>query len=130
MERDELLGELWLLQRGAFELFGCKRRGREKRIRRGFAKRPRTAVAGIRRDFFPFQRTQLLQPVEQSGRERAIIMLDLAEVGNGYAEPAREIGLLGSPRDAEFAELCSSKNALPCHRNGLHCDGCRAAAGV
>ena len=130
MERDELVGELWLLQRGAFELFGGERRCGEKRIGGGFAKRARAAVAGVRCDLFPFQRKQLLQPVEQRRRERAVIMLDLAEVGNGNAEPARKIGLLGPPRDAEFAELCSSKNALPCHRNALHCDGCRAAAGV
>ncbi len=37
VERDELIGKLWLLQRRTFELFGGQGRGSEQRIGGGFA---------------------------------------------------------------------------------------------
>ena len=46
----------------------------------GFAQCASAAIARIRGDFFPFEREQLLQPVEQRWRQRTIVMLDLAEI--------------------------------------------------
>ena len=65
VQRDELVGELRLLERRAFELFGRDRRRGEERVGGSLPQRPRAPVARIARHLFPFEREQLLQPVEQ-----------------------------------------------------------------
>ena len=64
MECDELIGELRLLERGAFELIGGQGRCGEERVGGGFAQRAGAAVAGVGGDLLPFEGEEALQPVE------------------------------------------------------------------
>ena len=112
MERDELVGELRLLQRCAFELLGGERRGGEERVGRGLAQRPGAAVAGIMRHLFPFEGEEALQPVEQRRGQRAVVMFDLAEIGGRDAEMCGELSLLNTAVLAQRLEAVSGKDPL------------------
>src|SRR5690606_38609766 len=104
VERDELVGELRLLERGAFELVWRDGRGGEQRIGGGLAQRAGAPGARIGGDLFPFEREQPLQSAEQRRGQRAVVMLDLAEIGGRDAELRGEVGLAegaGGPKLAK-----------------------------
>lgn len=117
VERDELVGELRLLQRRAFELFGGQRCGGEQRVGGGFAQRPGATIARVGGDFLPFEREQLLQAVEERGGQRAVVMLDLAEVGGRDGERSGEVGLLDAAILAQGFEARASEDAVTGYAN-------------
>ena len=102
-DRDGMPGSEWRparvsfgngwVRRSALELFGRQGRGSEERIGGGFAQCASAAIARIRGDFFPFERKQLLQPVEQRWRQRTVVVLDLAKVGGRDSQRFGELGL-------------------------------------
>ena len=121
MQRDELVGKLRLLKRGAFELLGGQGGCGEERIGGRLAQRTRAAIAGFGGDFLPFERKELLQPIEQRRRQRPIVMLDLAEIGGGDTQLCREVGLPDRAGFAQAAELATGKKAARLHGTMIVC---------
>ena len=112
VERDELVGELRLLQRGALELFGgqggAANSGSAAASRSAPARRsPASAATSSHSSGNSF-----CSAVEEGGGQRAVVMLDLAEIGGRDAERGGEVGLFDAAVLAQGFEAGACEDAV------------------
>ena len=99
MQRDEPFGQRGLLLGKAGELRGIERFG-EQRIGIGLAQRRQPGFGVARADLAPVEREGAAEPLDQHRGERAVVVLQLREVGRTDRQQLRPSLAWFNPRSA------------------------------